>query len=138
MKYLFIDTNVLLDLILDRAPFDEDATALFNHAENRSVELFISSLSIKDVYYLSGKVHSRTRMLEIIGWLDALTTILPVTGSNVRAARASDFTDFEDAIQHECACSERRIQAIVTRDKNGFRHSRIPVLSPAEALLQIS
>ncbi len=137
MKHLFIDTNVLIDLILDRKPFNVEAVSVFKASENGQLHLYISALSIKDIYYLSRKTHSHERMLEIIDWLDQLTKIIPVSASDVRSAMRSEFTDYEDSLQHECARAEKKVEAIVTRNTKDFRKSALPVLTPAEALLQI-
>ena len=63
--------------------------------------------------------------------------ILPVDAETIRQALATDFTDFEDSIQHVVACTQSTIRAIITRDPKGFRSSALPVLSIAQALTEL-
>lgn len=137
MKHFFIDTNVLLDLVFGREPFVYEAEKLFNLAEGGTARLYTSSVSFKDVYYLVRKTRSHDATLQALFVFEELTTILGVSQHEIGDAMRSGFPDFEDAIQHACACSEKKISAIVTRDRKGFKKSTIPVLTPTEALAEL-
>lgn len=137
MKHFFVDTNVLLDLIFERQPFVLEAKRLIELAEQREVRLYVSTLSFKDMYYLVRQTRTHADTMQALTYFDELTTLLGMTADQTRLAMRSEFTDYEDSLQHQCACSEKKIEAIVTRNTKDFKKSVLPVLTPAEALLQI-
>ncbi len=146
MKHLFIDTNVLLDFIMRRAPFAVPAAELFQLAENRSIWLYCSSLSFSQAHYILRKVVGTARAQEILLDIADIVTIIAVDSRNVNDALRSSFADFEDALQYFAAAaeaeaavlaSESAIEAIVTRDPKGFAAGALPVLTPPEALARL-
>lgn len=137
MKHLYVDTNVVLDLLLNRIGFADDAEQLFNLAAMGKVKLYISATSYTDIYYFVNKSFGPKKAVSVLQELDRQTEMVSLSRSEVVSALESGFADFEDAVQHECALSNRRVEAIATRDRKGFRKSQLPILSPPEALLQI-
>ena len=130
MKLLF-DTNVVLDLLMDREPFADAAGELFARVEAGSVIGCLCGTTITTVFYLIAKALGPGRAKEEIAKLMALFEIAPVNRPVLEAAVASTFVDFEDAVLHEAAC-HFGVDAIVTRNRKDFRHARIPVHDPAE------
>lgn len=131
MKVLF-DTNVLLDAMLAREPFVADAAFLLNAVESGRVEGFMSATTVTDVHYLVGRqTKSSEAAIAAVTRLLALMEICAVDREVLEEAIALELPDFEDAVQIACAI-ELELEAIVTRDVNGFAGSPIPVLSPQE------
>ncbi|MBF0390150.1 MAG: PIN domain-containing protein [Desulfamplus sp.] len=130
MKILF-DTNIVLDLLLDRKPFSDLATILFSLAEEKIIAGFLGATTVTTIFYLATKVVGKKKAEEAISKLLTIFTIAPVNGSVLEAALKSKFSDFEDAVLYQAAYHSN-IQAIVTRDVVGFKHSTIPVYSPDE------
>lgn len=135
MLKAFIDTNVLLDLLLCRAPFDKDAQTIFWLAEERKIELQISAISIINAAYVAHRnkyndAQIRAALLELL----ELVTIPNTDRQVVEAALRSDFSDFEDATQMWCA-KQGEADVIITRNVQDFAHSEIPCVTPIDFLL---
>ena len=134
MKHLFLDTNIVLDLLGNREPHHLPAAQLFEYAERGAVTLYLSALSYNNLYYILKKSLETRDLVQVLSQLQGLTRTLSMTDSMIESALASKFSDFEDALQYVAAQSEPTIQAIVTRDRKGFKHSKIAVLSAEEAV----
>ena|SRR3989338_5498781 len=126
---VFLDTNILLDVFLEREPFCLPAQKIWVLSEKKKIKAAISALSVSHVYFIIQKLSSRDKAgLAVIALLK-MFKILEVNSQIIRKAHQSHFPDFEDAIQYFCALKFRS-QAIVTRDPDGFIDSVIPVLDP--------
>ena len=134
MKVLF-DTNVILDLLLDRKPFVEYSQDLFAKVEAGKIEGYIGATTVTTLDYLLKKSLSTKEANKIIKTLLKLFEIASVNRLVLQDAIESGFTDFEDAVLHAAAlhCG---VQAIVTRDEKGFSKAQIAVYPP-EALLSV-
>jgi predicted nucleic acid-binding protein len=128
---ILFDTNVILDVLLDREPFSEPACRLLSFVERGDVKGMLCATTITTLYYLSAKVLDRKKAMAHIATLMTLFDIAPITRSVIEKALISPFTDFEDAVIDQAA-SQAGAQAIVTRDPKGFTGSDRPVYSPVE------
>jgi predicted nucleic acid-binding protein len=133
MKNLFLDTNVIIDLIADRKPFSKYAIELFNAAENGHLQIYTSSHSVATTHYLLKKFIAEDKLREILYNLLDYLIVIPVDVQVLKIGLKSAHKDFEDAIQITCAIRQAEISGIVTRNKKDFRKSELPVLSPDEA-----
>lgn len=132
MKKVFLDTNILIDLIADRKPFSKYAMAIFTAAENKKLKLFTSSHSIATTYYLLKKYHDDKTLRQIVLGLFDYITVLSVDASILTQGLRSKHKDFEDAIQIHCAMSVDNITCIVTRNIKDFKGSEVAVFAPEE------
>lgn len=130
MKLLF-DTNVVLDLMMDREPFADAAGELFARVEAGEVIGCLCAATITTVFYLVSKALGPDRAKAEIAKLMALFENASVDRPVLDSALASLFVDFEDAVLHEAACHSG-VDAIVTRNQRDFKNARIPVYAPAE------
>jgi predicted nucleic acid-binding protein len=130
MKEVFIDTNVIIDFLIDRKPFDEAAARIFALAEQKKLVLHVSSLSFSNIYYVLRRFSSDHQVLKLLEQLSILVNILPVSDEVIKKAITSGFTDFEDAIQYFCAKQDSGISAIISRDEKGFKNSDLAVFGP--------
>lgn len=132
MKILF-DTNVILDVMLDRTPFSEPASHLLSLVERGDISGIICATTVTTIHYLStkllGKKESKNKIKELI----TLFEIASVNRIVIENAINSTLTDFEDSVIHQAA-NHAGSEAIVTRDPKGFKQSKIPVYSPVELL----
>lgn len=132
MKKIFVDTNILVDLIADRRPFSKFAIQLFSKAEEKKIKLYTSSHSIATTHYLLKKYLDEKDLREIlINILDYLN-IVAIDLDVLKKGLKSKHKDFEDALQIISAYSIEKIDCIVTRNIKDFKESEIPVLSPDE------
>lgn len=130
MKIL-IDTNIVLDHLLDRTPFNKAAEWLFTQTELGELETYVGGTTITTIHYLIRKALNLKTANASVEKLLRLFEIAPITRSILATALNSKFTDFEDAVLHEAAihCGA---EAIITRDAKGFRHAKIRTYSPDE------
>jgi predicted nucleic acid-binding protein len=137
MIKLFLDTNILVDLIADRKPFSKHAIEIFKSAENNKTQLFTSSHSIATTHYLLKKYVEEKELRNIILNLLEFVHVVPVDTDVIKKGLLSNHKDFEDAVQILCASSISRINFIVTRNTKDFKTSEIAVLSPDEMCLKL-
>lgn len=136
MKKLFIDTNVLLDFLLDRKPFNNDVAELIELAITNSIKLCVSSITITDTNYIIGRSEgvkkANTKTKQIL----ELVSVETVGESTVRKSSNSIFKDFEDGVQNYCAV-ENKHRIIVTRNVKDFKESELSIMNPKEILSKI-
>jgi len=134
MHNLFIDTNVIIDLLADRQPFSREAAILFTLTEQKKLKIFSSSLTFSNLYYILRKFESHQKVINKLNCLSGIMNILKVDETVVKNALQSDFQDFEDSLQYHCALDHRQINAIITRNVKDYRNSELPVMTPADFL----
>lgn len=132
MKRIFVDTNIIVDLITDRKPFSKFAIDLFNRAEKKKIRLFTSSHSIATTHYLLKKYIDEKNLRSILYDLTDYITIIQIDSEMIQKGLRSKHKDFEDALQINCAYSVEKIDCIVTRNIKDFKDSEITVLTPDE------
>ena len=118
MKIL-IDTNVVLDIILEREPFVEQAIELFELIEQREVEGYIAATTITNVFYIVRKARGREVALETIQRLLIGFQFCAVNRQTVETALALGLKDFEDSVQLACA-SNYQLDGVVTRNQKAL------------------
>lgn len=133
MENLLIDTNIVVDLLGRRENFYQEAQELFTLADENDVKLFISALTFANTHYLLLRHLSENEARKVMIKFKLLVKILPLEDKILELALASDFRDFEDAIQYHTAL-ENKLNIIITRNKKDFKTSRIPVLTAKEYL----
>jgi predicted nucleic acid-binding protein len=132
LKILF-DTNVVLDLLLDREPFSNAAAQLFSKAESGLLSGYICATTVTTIHYLACKVVGDKQAKEHIRRLLILFSVAPVNRSVLEGALEAQFGDYDDAVVHEAAV-QVNAQGIVTRNISDFNGATIPVYSPVEML----
>ena len=137
MKQVLIDTNIILDIALQRDPFFEVADQIFGKIDEREIRGFVTSSSITDIYYILKKVCDRKKTIEFIRELIDILEVLSVTKETIINALNAEFKDFEDAVQY-CVADMNRIDVIVTRNKSDFELSSIEVCTPEELINRLS
>lgn len=130
MKKVFVDTNVLLDILLERTPWANDAAVLFSMADRKEIELLCCSLSFSTTIYLMQRFkYTRKEIVSKLSIVKSICTITTVNEAVIDRMLQSDFNDLEDAIQYYSALAFGA-EAIVTRNTKDFAASKIPVVSP--------
>ncbi|BAU53308.1 PIN domain-containing protein [Mucilaginibacter gotjawali] len=135
-KRLFADSDVLLDLLLNRDPFHFYSEILIMECFKNDIVLNTSALIIANIYYLlSRQIGAKASRKKIADLIKAVK-ILPLEGDIVDIALASDFPDFEDAMQFFIA-ERYHCDAIITRNIKDYKHSTIPVLTAEQFLRKL-
>jgi predicted nucleic acid-binding protein len=133
-KRLFLDSDVLLDVILQREPFSFYSQILVSECEDRKLPLNTSTLVIANIHYILKKKLGAKTARDIVNKLIKEMNILTFNRENIEQALLSPFSDFEDGIQCDIAKREK-CDVIITRNTKDYKESALPVLT-AEQFLQ--
>jgi predicted nucleic acid-binding protein len=131
MKSIFLDTNIVLDLLAQRMPFYTEAAKLFSLADKKKIVLSVSALCLADINYILSKQIPEMEVRKILRKFKVLVNVLPLDDKITDLALNSEFRDFEDAIQYFTAI-ENDQDLIITRNQSDFKESRIPVMTAGE------
>jgi predicted nucleic acid-binding protein len=137
MKHVLLDTNVVLDALLDRQPWSPDAIQIWQAHVAGQIDAHVIATSLTNIFYVSRKLVGRERAWQgIHACLDQLR-VIAVDAALLQTAVAFRGRDLEDDLQIACATAAK-LEAIVTRDPTGFAHSPIEVLTPAQLLQRVA
>jgi predicted nucleic acid-binding protein len=128
-----IDTNVILDYVLEREPFFHDSKEIILGVARLDFVGFISGITPINVYYTGRKFNGKEKTVKAVRRIVTLFEICVTDKAVLQRAFLSNFTDYEDAVQHESAVAEN-LDAIVTRNLKDFKNSTIKIYSPDEFL----
>ncbi len=132
MKVLF-DTNIILDVLLDRKPFSEHASYLMSRVERSEMNGFLCATTVTTIHYLLSKYLDKEKAIDSISSIMALFEVASVNRLVIENALKLKFSDFEDSIVHESA-RHAGAEYIITRNIKDFKKSKIPVYTPTEFL----
>jgi len=136
MRKIFLDTNIILDLLAYRMPFYTDAAELFSLADKKKLALSISSLCLADIHYILSKQNPVMEIRKILRNFKVLVNVLSLDDKITDLALNSEFRDFEDAIQYYTAI-ENEQELIITRNQADFKDSKLPIMTAGEFLNSI-
>lgn len=129
MKKIFIDTNIVIDLLSRRDPFFEEAASLFSLADKKQIELSVSSLTIANTSYALLRQINSKETKSVLRKLRLIVKILPLDDKVIGLALNDDtFADFEDGLQYFTAI-ENNQDIIITRNLKDFKNSKMPVIT---------
>jgi predicted nucleic acid-binding protein len=134
LKIVFVDTNILIDLLADRPPFSKFAVAIFDSAERNKVKLYTSSHSIATTHYLLKKYLGEADLRKLLISLLDFIELIPIDLTIIKKSLLSKRRDFEDAIQIFAANSINNLDFIVTRNLKDFKDAGVAVVPPDELL----
>ena len=133
---MLVDTNIVLDVLLDRKPFAEHAAQIFALIEESRIEGFLCATTVTTVDYLLGQTLSPKNTHSALQRLLDLFEVAPVNRPVLEQALRSDISDFEDAVLEQ-AGRLVAVDAIATRNVKDFRKSTVTIFDPAELLSTI-
>lgn len=136
MKKVFIDTNILLDIALEREPFFADSALVITLAEKSKILAFTSGVSIANLYFMMKKELGHEKCIEFIEELIKFINVLGIDTDIVKSAINASFCDFEDGLQNTVA-EKNEIKIIITRNKNDFRNSNLIIQTPEEFIKEL-
>lgn len=136
MKRLFIDTNIILDLLGERHPFYEAAARLATLADKKKLVMVVSPISFAIVSYVLSKFEAAEIVKEKLRKFKIICEISKIDEGTIEKALNSKFNDFEDALQYFSAI-ESDCDILITRNAKDFRTSAIPIMSAEEYLKSI-
>lgn len=133
MKHYLVDTNVVIDMLLDREDADA-ACAVFDGAERGEYVLHICALSFTTMFYSLRKILTKEQRIDALMQLKDAMSIAAVGSEVIDMALKSGWKDFEDAVQNFSAVADPEITAIITRNTRDFKDSNLEVVDSVEFL----
>jgi predicted nucleic acid-binding protein len=133
MDKVFIDSDIILDLIQQREPFYREATILFSLIEENKLKSYTTPLVFANLFYILRKLESNSFAIKVLTRLKTLLAVIAINEKCVSLALSSSFKDFEDAIQYYSAI-EADIQYLITRNKKDYKESGLIICTPKEYL----
>ena len=128
---VMIDTNLVLDLLLNREPFIKGAVKVFEYAEKGQIEAYITANSVTDLVYILRKAYSMEEIKVELQKIFGFIKVLSVTAGDINGALNLNVNDFEDALVMQCS-KNAGMDAIVTRNKKDFRNSPVECFTVEE------
>jgi predicted nucleic acid-binding protein len=129
VKRILFDTNIVLDVLLDRQPHVEASAAAWAAVEAGKSEGLLAAHAVTTIHYLARKELGNARARRILSAILGVFGVAAVDGAVIQEALQLPFSDFEDAVTAAAARSAG-CDCIVTRDPRGFRGSPIRCLAP--------
>lgn len=130
---VLIDTNIVLDVLLNRVDFVQHAVQILKLPEY-TVQKYVSASAITDIYYIARQeIKNKSQVKALLKTLLQVVHVADVSESDILSALDSDWTDFEDSVQNAVAESHD-FGVIITRNKNDYKKSNLKVFSPSEFL----
>ena len=133
MNKIFVDTDIILDLLGNREPFYIHSANLFSAADRKEISIYVSALSFANLNYILSRQYSAVQARKKLMIFKTLVTVLSITDKVIELALTSDFKDFEDAIQYYSAI-ENNIKVLLTRNLKDYKSALIPVLTAEQFL----
>ena len=134
MKKIFLDSDVLLDLLLDRVPFIDDITRIVEDSLSLNIKLCVSPITVINIDYIIGRLENQNKAKTLRKKLLKIIHVENVGQSIISKALDSKFKDFEDAVQNFCA-EESEHQIIITRNTKDYNESNLAIFTPKEYLV---
>ncbi len=136
MKRVFLDTNIVIDLLAQRMPFYTEAAKLFSLADKNEIKLYISAQCLADINDILSRHLPPAEVRVILRKFRVLVNVLPFDDKIADLALNSDFHDFEDAIQYYTATANEQ-ELIITRNQPDFKESKLPVMTAGEFMASL-
>ena len=131
---VFLDSNIILDILLKNQDFYQESQQLLNLADNPKIDFFISASSMTDIFYIvKKKLNDAEKTKDYLKLLLELVSVAGIDETCIKNALNSSWKDFEDAVQHEASI---QIQAdfLITRNTKDFQTQFVEIITPAEFL----
>lgn len=132
-----IDTNVIIDIALERQPYFTNSETVLAFVEQGQIEGYISASTISDLYYLIRKQKGRDLTIEFLQEILTFCQIATVNQDAIRMAFKTNFQDFEDSIQYSTAVVNK-LDAIITRNPQDFPIITPRIITPEQLIVELT
>jgi len=136
-RRIFIDSDIILDLLCKRDPFYSFAAEVFTLGDTKKIELVTTSLVFANVFYILRKLLGIEKAKELLRKLRIIISVVSVDEKVVDLALNSKFTDFEDGLQYFTA-RENNIKIILTRNVKDYKEKELLIQTPEEYLKSVN
>jgi predicted nucleic acid-binding protein len=135
---IFVDSDVIIDFFTDREPFANPASSIFELNELGVIQIYISAVSLNNIYYIVRKFLGHKDTIKIIEELVDITEIIGTTKKEIIQALKNDFKDYEDSVQYSSALNVKGLEAIVTRNTKDYVNAKLPIFTSEGYIKTIS
>ncbi len=129
---LFIDSDVILDLVLQREEHFEFAQHLFVQYQQGKCVLFSSSIVVANLHFIIRKMHDVKFANSSVSFVSKHFKIIDASNEDIESSIQSKFSDFEDGVQYFLALRSKKIDALITRNVKDYKHAQLPVFTPKQ------
>jgi len=134
---VLLDTNVVIDYLLEREPFVDDAEEVIRYTVDYESNPAMSASAVTDVFYvISRYTKSRDASIKLLDKLLFYVRVVDTLANDVYCALGSDMEDYEDAVVAQVALSGR-FDYIVTRNTRDYKYGPVPAITPKELLAKL-
>ena len=130
---LFLDTNILIDVIANRKPWVDEALVLFELSKQKKLTLIVADFSFINLAYITRKLFTQEELYALLSDLCLYVKVVEVGGMIIKESFQKRWRDMEDCVQYLVAKREE-VDYLITRNEKDFLDSDIPVLSPSKFL----
>lgn len=130
---IFIDTDVILDVVFERRPFFNDSQKVLSLIEKNYFIGFTSSLILANCYYIISNNKNKNTAAKTVSKLRSIMTVLPFTDKEIGESLNSNFKDFEDGIQYFISINNG-LDTIITRNISDYKNVDIHIFMPNDFL----
>ena len=131
IKKILVDTDVILDVALDRKPFSGQSRLVLAMIENNIAMGHVSSNCVANIYYVLRKLGGDASTREFIRKILKYMTVISIEHADVMESLSSGMSDFEDALQNYSAI-RNQCSCIVTRNIEDYKSSKLTIYTPNE------
>ena len=129
---LFVDSDVILDLVLQRDDLFEFAQNLFGQYQQGKCALYTSSIVLANMHFIIRKLHEVKFANSSILFVNKHFKIIDANNEDIENSIQSKFSDFEDGVQYFSALRSKKIDALITRNVKDYKHALVPVFTPKQ------
>ena len=133
---LFVDSDVILDLVLHREDHFEFAQNLFVQYQQGKCILFTSSIVLANMHFIIRKLHDVKFANSSILFVNKHFKIIDANNEDIENSIQSKFSDFEDGVQYFSALRSKKIDALITRNVKDYKRALVPVFTPKQWCLR--
>ncbi len=133
---LFVDSDVILDLVLQRDDHFEFAQNLFGQYQQGKCALYTSSIVLANMHFIIRKLHDIKFANSSILFVNKHFKIIDANNEDIENSIQSKFSDFEDGVKYFSALRSKKIDALVTRNLKDYKHALVPVFTPKQWCLR--
>ena len=137
MKTVLCDINFILDIFLERKPFYASAARIFGMIEAKQLKGYLCANSFPTLFYILAKELKRDNAMKVLEKVRIVFRVAAVDEKVVDLSLASDFRDFEDAVQYYSAV-HAKADCLITRNKADYITDALPIMTPEEFLAAIA
>lgn len=138
MKSILIDSDVLIDVLIDRTEFLKSSKAIIDLCEQKKIQGYITPVILSNTYFIINKKYKGEKIVFIFLKLLNFLEIASIDKMVILKALNSNFKDFEDALQNYAAEYSKKIDIIITRNTKDYKNSNLAVLTPETYLKTIT